>query len=114
MFIVFTQAYFLVDTRSTDLVCLSFRKELYLTPIACYAHTVVFEAKGVIDSCFVCGGQSSSHQVLDSTLYIPALSPAYWPDRLASLLAGNRSLWLEFLPADMMQEEKVMLQKCLI
>ena len=47
-----------------------------------------------------------SHQVLDSTLYIPALSPAYWPDRLASLLAGDRALWLEFLPPNMMQEEQ--------
>ena len=110
MLIVFTQAYFLVDTWSTDLVCLSFRKELYLTPIACYAHTVMFEAKGVIDSCCDCSSQASSHQVLDSTLYIPALSPAYWPDRLASLLAGDRSLWLEFLPANMMQEEEVMLE----
>ena len=61
------------------------------------------------DSCSTCADQCS-HQVLDSTLYIPALSPAYWPDRLASLLAGDRSLWLEFLPSDMMQEEQVMLE----
>ena len=60
-------------------------------------------------SCCVRANQCSN-QVLDSTLYIPALSPAYWPDRLASLLAGNRSLWLEFLPADMMQEEQVILE----
>ena len=70
----------------------------------------MFNAKGVGDSCSNCADQCS-HQVLDSTLYIPALSPAYWPDRLASLLAGDRSLWLEFLPADMMQEEQVMLEK---
>ena len=107
----FTQAYFFImDTWSTDLVCVSFRKELYLTPIACHAHAVMFDAEGVDDSCSYYAIQCSTHQVLDSTLYIPALSPAYWPDRLASLLAGDRSLWLEFLPADMMQEEKVMLE----
>ena len=87
-----------------------FALELYLTPIACHAHAVMFDAEGVDDSCSYYAIQCSPHQVLDSTLYIPALSPAYWPDRLASLLAGDRSLWLEFLPADMMQEEKVMLE----
>ena len=36
--IVFTQAYFFImDTWSTDLDCVSFRKELYLAPIACHA-----------------------------------------------------------------------------
>ena len=38
-----------VDTRSTDLVCLSFRKELCPTPIACHAHSVMLEAKGVCE-----------------------------------------------------------------
>ena len=37
--IVFTQAFFFImDTWSADLVCVSFRKELYITPIACHAH----------------------------------------------------------------------------
>ena len=35
----FTQAFFFImDTWSADLVCVSFRKELYITPIACPAH----------------------------------------------------------------------------
>ena len=33
-------------------------------------------------------------KILDSTLYIPALSPAYSPDKLLRLLEGDDTLWL--------------------
>ena len=36
-------------------------------------------------------------KILDSTLYIPALSPAHGPDKLLRLLEGDDTLWLEFL-----------------
>ena len=36
-------------------------------------------------------------KILDSTLYIPALSPVYEPALLAKILAGDERLWLEFV-----------------
>ena len=39
-------------------------------------------------------------KILDSTLYIPALSPAHGLDKLLRLLEGDDTLWLEFLDKD--------------
>ena len=36
-------------------------------------------------------------KILDSTLYIPALSPLYEPEKLGRILAGDGTLWLEFV-----------------
>jgi len=39
-------------------------------------------------------------KILDSTLYIPALSPVYEPDKLAQILTGDGTLWLEYIDND--------------
>ena len=39
-------------------------------------------------------------KILDSTLYIPALSPVYEPAKLAKIFAGDGTLWLEFVNQD--------------
>ena len=44
-------------------------------------------------------------KVLDSSLYIPALSPSYCPERLAGLLAGETGPWLELLPRHLLLQE---------
>ena len=36
-------------------------------------------------------------KILDSTLYIPALSPVYEPEKLGRILAGDGTLWLELV-----------------
>ena len=43
-------------------------------------------------------------KILDSTLYIPALSPAHGPDKLLRLLEGDDALWLEYLDRDRVEE----------
>ena len=43
-------------------------------------------------------------KILDSTLYIPALSPAHGLDKLLRLLEGDDALWLEFLDRDRVDE----------
>ena len=36
-------------------------------------------------------------KILDSTLYIPALLPVYQPNKLAQILSGDTTLWLELI-----------------
>ena len=43
-------------------------------------------------------------KILDSTLYIPALSPAHGPDKLLRLLEGDDTLWLEYVDRDSVDE----------
>lgn len=43
-------------------------------------------------------------KILDSTLYIPALSPAHGPDKLLRLLGGDDALWLEYVDTDRVDE----------
>ena len=39
-------------------------------------------------------------KILDSTLYIPALSPVYEPEKLAQILSGDRTLWMDYVDND--------------
>ena len=39
-------------------------------------------------------------KILDTTLYIPALSPVYSPDKLAQLLTGDSTLWLQLIDTE--------------
>ena len=39
-------------------------------------------------------------KILDSALYVPALSPVYSPDHLAQLLTGDGTLWLQLIDTE--------------